>query len=94
MMNDDLWWSDTLDVDGKVLGMAQQCHITLVDFGFARALSPNEIDSDTWRNKITMDHSDTSIIDDSMSHKRVLDLSEFLISISIGFTYLVYFLHE
>jgi hypothetical protein len=86
MMTDDLWWSDNLDVDGKVLKMAKQCHITLVDFGFARALHPNDIASGIGRNKITMDDSHTSIIDDSMSRKRVLDLSEFLISIRIIFT--------
>ncbi len=85
-MTDDLWWSDNFDVDGKVLKMAKQCHITLVDFGFARALHPNDIASSIGRNKISMDDSHTSIIDDSISRKRVLDLSEFLISIRIIFT--------
>ena len=33
---DDLWWSDSLDSEGKLLNMSQQCHLTLVDFGFAR----------------------------------------------------------
>eukprot|EP00571_Detonula_confervacea_P009793 CAMPEP_0172299316 /NCGR_PEP_ID=MMETSP1058-20130122/1672_1 /TAXON_ID=83371 /ORGANISM="Detonula confervacea, Strain CCMP 353" /LENGTH=446 /DNA_ID=CAMNT_0013008743 /DNA_START=197 /DNA_END=1537 /DNA_ORIENTATION=- len=44
LINDDLWWSDELDIDGKALMMAKQCRVTLVDFGFARALSPNDID--------------------------------------------------
>jgi hypothetical protein len=42
-MDDDLWWSDEHDVDGKVPRMAKQCHITLIDFGFARALRPDDI---------------------------------------------------
>eukprot|EP01082_Thalassiosira_pseudonana_P002531 g2103.t1 g2103 contig11:721472-722983(+) len=50
-MDDDLWWSDTLDVDGKVLEMAKRCTITLIDFGFARALSPSDLKSDLGLNK-------------------------------------------
>lgn len=52
LVNDDLWWEDSLDVDGKVLKMAKQCQITIVDFGFARALSPDDIKSDTGLKKI------------------------------------------
>mmetsp|Transcript_11379 Transcript_11379/g.24272 ORF Transcript_11379/g.24272 Transcript_11379/m.24272 type:complete len:450 (-) Transcript_11379:269-1618(-) len=51
-INDDLWWSDDRDVDGKVLKMAKQCHITLVDFGFARALSPTDIKTDVGLKKV------------------------------------------
>ena len=43
LIDDEVWWSDELDVDGKVLKMAQQCHITLIDFGFARALGPSDM---------------------------------------------------
>ena len=85
-MNDNLWWSDDLDVDGKVLRMAKQCHITLIDFGFARALSPKEFDVPIGSSKILdKSHLDqvltdtlhTSIIDHSASlERRVLDLSE------------------
>ena len=50
-MNDDTWWSDKEDVDGKVVKMATQCHITLVDFGFARALSPKDIKKDVGLKK-------------------------------------------
>lgn len=32
-----------MDSDGKVSEMAKRCHLTLVDFGFARALGPNDI---------------------------------------------------
>lgn len=32
--------------------MAKQCHITLVDFGFARALSPKDIDDDAGFKKV------------------------------------------
>lgn len=85
-MTDDLWWSDRLDVNGKVLKMANQCHITLVDFGFARALHPNDIASDIGRKKITIDDSHNSGIDNSMSRNRVLDLSEFLSCSSIILT--------
>ena len=42
-INDDLWWSDEIDVDGKMAMMAKNCHVTLVDFGFARALSSHDI---------------------------------------------------
>lgn len=51
-INDDLWWSDDLDADGKVLKMAKQCHITLVDFGFARALSPTDVKTDIGLKKV------------------------------------------
>jgi len=53
-INDDLWWSDgdDLDADGKVLKMAKQCHITLVDFGFARALSPTDLKTDIGLEKV------------------------------------------
>lgn len=56
VMTDDLWWSDDLDADGKLANMAKNCNITLVDFGFARALSPNDINSDVGLKKI-MDES-------------------------------------
>ena len=36
MLDDELWWSDEFDVDGKVLAHTKKCHVTLVDFGFAR----------------------------------------------------------
>lgn len=109
VIHDDLWWSDELDVDGKLLRMAQQCHITLIDFGFARALGPNDILHDAGLKKV-MDESyesfllstnqmvaakddllgpclidqvleDTSLrkkgrVDDSVSRKQILDLSE------------------
>ena len=85
-MNDDLWWSDDLDVDGKVLRMAKQCHITLVDFGFARALCPTDIDvrigsskilDESHLDPILADTSHTSSSDHSASlERRVLDLSE------------------
>lgn len=39
MLEDDMWWSDEFDVDGKVLAMTKKCHVTLVDFGFARGKS-------------------------------------------------------
>ena len=35
-IEDDLWWSDNMDLEGKLSKMSEQCHITLVDFGFAR----------------------------------------------------------
>lgn len=36
MIDDELWWSDELDIDGKVLAYTKKCHLTLIDFGFAR----------------------------------------------------------
>lgn len=59
-MNEDLWWSDELDIDGKVLKLAKKCHITLVDFGFARALSPKDIKDDVGLKKI-VNESETPI---------------------------------
>ncbi|EJK75782.1 hypothetical protein THAOC_02489 [Thalassiosira oceanica] len=34
----EAWWSDSLDLDGEVLALAKRCRVTLIDFGFARAL--------------------------------------------------------
>ena len=51
-MDDDLWYSDELDVDGRVRDMADRTRITLVDFGFARALCPRDIDGDVGLRKI------------------------------------------
>lgn len=45
-MDDDLWYSDEYDVDGKVMIMARKCRITLIDFGFARALCPRDVADD------------------------------------------------
>ena len=92
-MNDDHWWSDDLDCDGIVLRMAKQCHITLIDFGFARALSPKDIDvpiesckiwNESHLDQVLADTSHTSILDHSASLERsVLDLSEISTCISI-----------
>lgn len=35
-LDDELWWSDEFDIDGKVLAHTKKCHMTLIDFGFAR----------------------------------------------------------
>ena len=35
-LDDDLWWSDDFDEEGKVRAMTKKCHLTLIDFGFAR----------------------------------------------------------
>ncbi|KAL3790144.1 hypothetical protein HJC23_009581 [Cyclotella cryptica] len=51
-LDDELWWSDELDVDGKVLGYVQRCHITIIDFGFARALCPDDLLTDVGLDKI------------------------------------------
>lgn len=51
-INDDLWWDDELDIDGKLSRMAKECHITLVDFGFTRALEPSDIQSDIGLKKV------------------------------------------
>ena len=34
-LDDELWYSDELDIDGKVLAHTNNCHVTLIDFGFA-----------------------------------------------------------
>ena len=61
VIHDDLWWSDELDVDGKLLRMARQCHITLIDFGFARALGRNDVLDDAGLKKV-MDESYESFL--------------------------------
>ena len=73
-MDDELWWSDELDVDGKVSVLAKQCHITLVDFGFARALTPNDIDANAGLKKVVDENEksfekflDVSCINDALS---------------------------
>ena len=117
VIHDDLWWSDELDVGGKLLRMARQCHITLIDFGFARALGPNDILDDALKKEMDESYEsfllstnqmvaakedflgpclidqvleDTSLsgfksrssggekgrVDDSVSRKQILDLSE------------------
>ena len=36
-LDDDTWWnSDEFDIDGKVLAHTKKCHVTLIDFGFAK----------------------------------------------------------
>jgi serine/threonine protein kinase len=35
-LDDDLWWSDDYDSGGKLQAMVKKCHVTLIDFGFAR----------------------------------------------------------
>ena len=35
-LDDDLWWSDDFDAEGKLGAMTKKCHLTLIDFGFAR----------------------------------------------------------
>jgi len=37
-VDNEAWWSDSLDLDGEVLELAKRCRVTLIDFGFARAL--------------------------------------------------------
>ena len=51
-IEDSLWWSDELDVDGKVLGYIQRCHITIIDFGFARALTPDDLSTDIGLDRV------------------------------------------
>ena len=43
-ISDELWWNDELDAEGKLAKMVTRCRITLIDFGFAIALSPSDID--------------------------------------------------
>ena len=50
-IEDILWWNDELDTDGKVLGYVKRCKITLIDFGFARALAPDDLSVDVGLEK-------------------------------------------
>ena len=38
-LDDALWWSDDYDSGGKLQAMVKKCHVTLIDFGFARGES-------------------------------------------------------
>ncbi len=51
LLDNELWWSDELDIDGELTKMAKKCHITIIDFGFARALSPDDIKDDVGLKK-------------------------------------------
>ena len=50
-IEDDLWWSDEMDEDGMVLGYIKRCHVTVIDFGFARALCPDDLSTDIGLDK-------------------------------------------
>eukprot|EP00985_Skeletonema_marinoi_P016060 scaffold8531_cov100-Skeletonema_marinoi.AAC.1 len=43
MLQDANWWSDEFDSDGKVLALTNKCKVTLIDFGFAIALTPEDL---------------------------------------------------
>ena len=49
--NNELWFSDDFS-NVKVIGMAKQCRITIVDFGFARALCPSDVGDDIGLKKV------------------------------------------
>ncbi|KAL7461533.1 hypothetical protein ACHAXS_001952 [Conticribra weissflogii] len=70
-IEDPLWWSDALDLDGKVEEMARKCHVTLVDFGFARALCPEDIKSDLGLNKMTKEKEETTLCNHTQGQKAV-----------------------
>jgi len=50
-INNELWWCDDFS-NVKVIGMAKQCRITIVDFGFARALCPSDVGEDIGLKKV------------------------------------------
>jgi serine/threonine protein kinase len=45
-IDDNLWWSDELDDDGILARYVDSCNITLIDFGFARALCADDLAQD------------------------------------------------
>mmetsp|Transcript_4116 Transcript_4116/g.8905 ORF Transcript_4116/g.8905 Transcript_4116/m.8905 type:complete len:498 (-) Transcript_4116:140-1633(-) len=72
-VEDPLWWSDVLDIDGKVEEMARKCHVTLVDFGFARALCPDDIKNDLGLNKMAKEKDDLSIFNDKHGQTSIVE---------------------
>ena len=50
-INNELWWCDDFS-NVKAIGMAKQCRITIVDFGFARALCPSDVGEDIGLKKV------------------------------------------
>lgn len=68
-VEDELWWSDEVDVDGKVLGYIQRCHITLIDFGFARALSPDDLATDVGLDKVAKESEGPSPMESRQSNE-------------------------
>ena len=55
--NNELWWSDEVDVSDKVRSIVDKCKITLLDFGFARSLAPHDVGADVGLQKL-VDESD------------------------------------
>mmetsp|Transcript_11194 Transcript_11194/g.16500 ORF Transcript_11194/g.16500 Transcript_11194/m.16500 type:complete len:423 (+) Transcript_11194:98-1366(+) len=87
-LDDELWWSDKFDIDGKVLAHTKKCHLTLIDFGFARALAPEDITESKKLNEeataVTVglaEETETSrgrtsrVTDDSVSRRKLRGLT-------------------
>ena len=58
-INNDLWYSDDF-TNVKVTEMAKQCRITIVDFGFARALCPSDVGDDIGLKKVHEESENTA----------------------------------
>ena len=69
-INNELWWCDDF-TNVKVLGMAKQCKITIVDFGFARALCPSDVGEDIGLKKVQDETENTT----KESNKRMKKIS-------------------
>ena len=55
----ELYWSDDF-TNIKVTEMAKQCRITIVDFGFARALCPSDVGDDIGLKKVHEETENTA----------------------------------
>jgi len=69
-INNEEWFSDDF-TNVKVIGMAKQCRITIVDFGFARALCPSDVGEDIGLKKV---QDETENIEEE-SNKRMKKIS-------------------
>ncbi|KAL7497033.1 hypothetical protein ACHAWT_005350, partial [Skeletonema menzelii] len=73
MVQDINWWSDEFDIDGKVLALTRKCKITLIDFGFAIALTQEDIEEGVTPNKSGSDVKDKARMNDENHQSRGRD---------------------
>ena len=79
-VDNEAWWSDSLDIDGEVLALAKRCRVTLIDFGFARALqldpAPNARDREDDRVESAQSHEQIPTTKRGRSREQDLNKSQ------------------
>lgn len=82
-IEDHLWWSDKLDVDRIVLSYIQRCKITIIDFGFARALNPEDLRTDVGLDKVAKESKAQSMSHHESKHYSSKSSDDFCVNDSI-----------